>query len=381
MLGKKRLKELFLNVLALSIGLTVALILAEVILRVFTPNVLEQAGITRAAMYTPDPDLGWKLEPGFEGIEQKKDFLTHVRINQEGFRDDPYDETASGSVFSILGVGDSFTFGFGVEHEETYLELLEGYLNSSRPGHRNYQVFNTGVPGYSLEEYSMFLNNSWKKFDPDLVVIGVDINDHTDIQPYPKYDVVHGHIIDHRSNDADQDSERNTNEIAVLTRFKIFLYERFYLYRLLSRAKRNISAGCHVKVGAGESARIHREAEKAWEKASERLDQIRDLAEENDIGLVLVFIPHRSQVHPGIAGDAHIISGYFDDLDQRLKSYCRKNDILFANLLPYLVESAQRGEILYFLETDAHWNSNGHELAASGIRLTACNLYSSKDPT
>ena len=359
---KKRFKEFFLNVLALSIGLTVALILAEVILRVFTPDVLEQAGITRAAMYTPDQDLGWKLEPSFEGIEQKKDFLMHVRINQEGFRDDPYDEAASGSVFRILGVGDSFTFGFGVEHEKTYLELLEGYLNSSRPGHRNYQVFNTGVPGYSLEEYSMFLANSWKKFDPDLIVIGVDINDHTDIQPHPKYDVAHGYIIDHQSNDADQNSERNTNETATLTRFKIFLYERLYLYRFLSRAKRNISARRQVE--AAVTARIHREAEKAWEKASERLDHIRDLAEENDIGLVLVFIPHRSQVHPGIAGDAHIISGYFDDLDQRLESYCRKNDILFANLLPYLVESAQRGEISYFLETDAHWNSNGHELAA-----------------
>jgi hypothetical protein len=136
MLGKKSVKEFFLNVLVLSTGITVAFILLEVTLRIFTPDILKQVSITRAVMYTPDPDLGWKLKPNFEGIEQKKEFLIHVRINENGFRDESYDEDEieSGSAFRILGVGDSFTYGYGVEHDETYLELLEGYLSSLGQG-------------------------------------------------------------------------------------------------------------------------------------------------------------------------------------------------------------------------------------------------------
>jgi len=96
--------------------------------------------------------------------------------------------------------------------------------------------------------------------------------------------------------------------------------------------------------------------------------------------LVLVFICHRSQIHPGMAGDAHNINTYSHDLDQCVGSYCHKNDILFVNFLPYLVESAQRGKILYFLETGAHYNSEGHELAAMVIYdFLAQELFAEED--
>jgi len=220
----------------------------------------------------------------------------------------------------------------------------------------------------------MFLANSWKEFDPDLIIIGVTINDHTDIQPYPKYDVVYGYLVYHQANKANQiaiDPETGLPKRAVptspLMRFKVFMHEHSYLYSLLSIAGKNLVAACQADEGDNENERVELEVEEAWEKASERLDQIRELAEENDSGLVLVFIPHRSQVHPGLAVDAHIVSGYFDDWDRRIENYSRKHDILFINLLPYLVERAQRGETLYFLETDAHWNPNGHEVAARVI--------------
>ena len=105
----------------------------------------------------------------------------------------------------------------------------------------------------------------------------------------------------------------------------------------------------------------------AWEEASERLDQISRLSRENDIRLVLVFIPHRSQVHLGLPADAHIISDYFSDLDRRLENYCCEKDICFVNLLPYFVEGAYKGETLYYQESDAHWNPNGHKYAAMAI--------------
>ena len=70
------------------------------------------------------------------------------RINSDGFRDRRYARPKPTSVFRVLVLGDSITFGYGVEQAESYPKLLESELAEvarSVP----VEVLNLGVGGYN----------------------------------------------------------------------------------------------------------------------------------------------------------------------------------------------------------------------------------------
>ena len=368
---KPRLRKIIGYFAVVAFGAVLAALLMETLLRVFTPDVIDVGARVKANLYSPDPVLGWVMKSNFEGIEEKKEFRVTTRINERGFRDDSYAEGSPESSFRILALGDSFTYGYGVEHDETYLELLEVALNAPPTASRDYRVYNVAVPGYSLREYSTFLKTSWVEFDPDLIIIGIGSNDHTDsVLPHPKYDVADGYLVSYKGN-GDQDSN-NTDPVL---RVKIFLYKHFYVYRLLPETKRRVTDNREARRFEGQ---IESKVEEAWRQASGYLDQILEVAQQNSIPLVLIYIPHRSQVHPGLRVDFHIDTRLFDDFDQRIEEYSADRSVLYVNTLPEFVEQANRGETLYFVQTDAHWNVNGHRAAANMIYDALQQLLTAK---
>ena len=119
-----------------------------------------------------DPQLGWHHRPGQEGVfaNDKPPFRTHVRINGKGLRDDEcaYERTPGRS--RILVLGDSFAWGFGVEQEEAFAEVLERRLPDT-------EVINAGVSGYSTDQELLWLQKEGVKYRPDLVVLTFCGND------------------------------------------------------------------------------------------------------------------------------------------------------------------------------------------------------------
>jgi len=66
-----------------------------------------------------DKILGWKLKPYWSGKHYNYD--VRYTTNKQGFRGR---ETAKkGRSYAVIG--DSFTFGIGVENEETFVSLLD----------------------------------------------------------------------------------------------------------------------------------------------------------------------------------------------------------------------------------------------------------------
>lgn len=70
----------------------------------------------------------------FDGFDVKLDRVTHVRINSRGFRDYEYTIEKPQNTYRIIVLGDSFTFGLGVELNETYPKLLEESINNVSAG-------------------------------------------------------------------------------------------------------------------------------------------------------------------------------------------------------------------------------------------------------
>lgn len=94
--------------------------------------------------------------------------------NSEEINDDP-------SVFRILAIGDSFTFGFYVHNQETFPARLQERLNELLSG--RFQVLNAGVPGYTIEDELSYLEDKGLRLNPDLVILGVYTNDIFDLTP------------------------------------------------------------------------------------------------------------------------------------------------------------------------------------------------------
>lgn len=118
--------------------------------------------------------------PFEETKNSSQEFNYHIKMNQLGLRGklpklqkDPYE-------FRILTLGDSFMEGFGVEHDTSiFTYLLEKKLQFV---YANTTVVNGGIcgsnPFYEIDLY----RNKLKEFNPDLVLMSINIGDITDME-------------------------------------------------------------------------------------------------------------------------------------------------------------------------------------------------------
>ena len=98
-----------------------------------------------------------------------------VRINNAGFRDQAYSPDKTADTYRILILGDSFTFGHGVDNDEVYTEVLERLLNQhSRTA--TFEVLNLGIPGAGTDtEYFAF--QRYSNYHPDMILLQTFWND------------------------------------------------------------------------------------------------------------------------------------------------------------------------------------------------------------
>jgi lysophospholipase L1-like esterase len=116
--------------------------------------------------YVYSTDLGWGPRPGFSGrvYEESRE------LDSEGFFSvDSAQITAAGRP-RVVTLGDSTTFGYGVEVHETFAERLDDAL----PG---VDVINLSVPGYtSYQGYKLLLEHV-DRLAPFAVVVSFGFND------------------------------------------------------------------------------------------------------------------------------------------------------------------------------------------------------------
>lgn len=120
----------------------------------------------------PNPRIIYDLRPGLEGT-----FLGRpLAINRNGFRGQAYPTEKPKGAVRILGLGDSFMFGWGVIDEEPYMRLLELRLQEQFP-QLGWQVINTAVPGYNTVMEVAALKEKGLAYRPDFVLVEFVEND------------------------------------------------------------------------------------------------------------------------------------------------------------------------------------------------------------
>jgi lysophospholipase L1-like esterase len=111
--------------------------------------------------------------PGNEQEFRTTDFTYTARINNWGLREREIAPERDGK-YRILAIGDSFTYGWGVESEQTWLRLMEERM--VKDGY-NVETINCGKPGEGPPFYATLAEKVIPLFKPDLVIVGMLMGD------------------------------------------------------------------------------------------------------------------------------------------------------------------------------------------------------------
>ena len=106
-----------------------------------------------------DRHLGWAMAPYWTGRHRHTDFDVAYNTNARGFRG-----RFGQQGRKVAYVGDSFTFGLGVEDEETFVSLLQSPDRST---------WNLGVIGYSTDQEALLIERKVLEWQPDEIVLAV----------------------------------------------------------------------------------------------------------------------------------------------------------------------------------------------------------------
>ena len=121
------MKKNIFNVSLVLISLFVVIALGELILRIIRPDQIVHTG-REFNFHSFDHTYGWKGKPDATGrFGRYGEYLVQVKNNSMGMRDDEYPVEKKNGLPRFAFLGDSYTWGFGVEHEQIFMEILLVY--------------------------------------------------------------------------------------------------------------------------------------------------------------------------------------------------------------------------------------------------------------
>ena len=347
----------------MTVSVVVALLLAEALLHLFPGLLPVELQLTVRDRGIAHATIGSLPEPHSTGVLWTRDFKVAHEIDAYGFRNAvPWQDTVD-----VVAIGDSLTFGYGVEAHEAWPRILEAETGRS--------VINLGLIGAGPQQHLRLYETFGQDLDPELVVVGAYIaNDFWDTEMFDRWERsgASGNYLLWRdfSRPTARELERFGGRIRYLMKQESRLYQ---LVRYGQRALRSRRAGPPVVVepqpGAelqlrpayldGTTAHANKDTP-YFEMALESLRELRDQVALQGATLLVVLQPSKEETYLGLAGrpTPDPAKDYRDALDDL--------GVAYLDLGPVFRERAGRGDVLYFA-TDGHPNANGYRLTAEAL--------------
>jgi hypothetical protein len=317
----------------------------------------------RLPMCRADPLTIWRYRPDLHLTYRTAEFETQIRTNEAGLREGPIAPDAEG-VTTVLFIGDSFTFGWGVAEEQRYSEVLVRLLAEQQPGTR-LRIVNAGHWMYTFDQQLVVMKEMIERYQPAVVVQGF-------------YWMHVRTLFNHRlvraldgSLKAVEDSKIKVSDRGVL-KFRSDWLERpplnSHLVALIARWLLNLDL--HERVGDTvdymRPGSIKDEA--LWNLTDELVGETIKTLRTAGIAYVPFLIP--TSIEVGSTQWRHVNwtaatppTGIIEPSLPaiRLAAIFTENG---ANIVPLAAAMRERGgERLYFPE-DGHWTAEGHAVAA-----------------
>ncbi len=224
--------------------------------------------------YRFDEDCYWRLKAGQTGslwMGGGRFMSPTIHIDGDGFRRCG-DGRISADAVETLFLGDSYTFGLGVEDHETFCAkvaaLLEGAAIQSR---------NAGAPGYGIFQSAALLKREFKAGRvADVVILTI-----------PTGDVLRQPFSDEEF-EAYRATQKRRKRLRDVSRVATFVYRR--LIHLKQR-----KADAPRAVPNERRAKAEETFRKLWESDAQRIREMKALCDKNDALFVVLHWPQPSR--------------------------------------------------------------------------------------
>jgi len=370
-------KQLLVKVLLSIVSTITVFVGLEVVLRTWFPQPLRSKNVNRFHKVFIN-----ELIPNFEGTYYKSPDTNeydrfHVITNSEGLREKKtYGKKAPGTV-RILILGDSFTFGYGVDNNEAYPKKVEQLIHQDeKDGKINFEVLNAGTGGWGTVQEVMYLKEKGPYFQPDLVILGFFLGND---------------VYNNLSYEEDLRIEEERSRGSVSIPFKSFFQEKSHAYTFLASRYESLlitwglrKVPAYVDIGgqAGNKEKTEKHLQPSdlfLTSVPEQLQSgyqltkrlLKDLAQYSEESLnaefILMIIPERSQVNykPGYWEKWY--PTYNREIpSQIIREFAEDENIDLLDLLPVFSRIGAHMQ-LHYSKIDEHWNPQGHNLAALEI--------------
>ena len=184
-IGAKTVKQAAMNGLLILGSCLMAAVLGEIVVRLFYPppqkvSFREKAATgqrtdRRKKAFTIPTERGYRHAPLSELVIENHPWSPKIplvyRTNSLGYRNP---EIGPKKGKRLLFLGDSITFGQGVNEEWTFVRLLE---NLARAQGENWETVNGAVEGLGTNGELAVLNETGLALQPDIVVLDFYLND------------------------------------------------------------------------------------------------------------------------------------------------------------------------------------------------------------
>jgi GDSL-like Lipase/Acylhydrolase family len=179
-----RSKELLFILVALTFSLLVTLMLGEVIVRMAAPQDLSGTWLETA------PRGYLRNKSGGTARHQFGQRVVHYRFNDRHMRGG----TIGAGEVRVLALGESFTFGWLLEEQNTYLARLQQHADAAF-GADQFEILNGAAGGWGTEDYVLFLEDEGDLINPNVVLVFLGIDDTERAMNAPLYRLVDRHAL------------------------------------------------------------------------------------------------------------------------------------------------------------------------------------------
>jgi len=367
-----KLKNLGKNLLLLFVTILIFLFFFEIFLRVFYPQEIFPVNI-----YENSPTRRYVLKKNFFGTHYHPEFTVHYKTNSKGLRDYEHNYEKKNNTFRILVLGDSMTFGEGVEVNESYPKILEKLLNNNTQG-KKFEVINAALPAQNTDQELIYFMEEGYKYNPDLIILGFYIgNDIYGNYYWPVVLVDNGTMKHRKLNYYDITLRKYDKFIPfyhfLVTHSQAIVFFKFKISAILHNLRRrevNINENSSFTTRSlfliDETPLWHKVWNLTYFLIKKTNDEIKE--KNNSTKFVIVLIPHRVQVYEELWDEEFFNNTKANsELPNNLiKNFSRMENITIIDLLPKFKKFAEEGKQLYY-KIDEHLNKEGNKLAAEII--------------
>lgn len=273
-------------------------------------------------------------------------------------------------VTRIAVLGDSATFGWGVEDQEAYPAVLEQQLNAQGGLSRGglVEVINAGVIGTGTGEQALWCDLWVRQYAPSIVVLSLFPNDVDDDSRGGFFEVDAAGAVHPRSLEVLErglDAVRRTRAIANRTPGFDWLSQHSELFTWVRQGPTEFFTARHARAVGADEAAMQRGASLTQEELARLRGEIRWLRDRVAPGrLAVVFLPSAETFDRTRAGAA-AVSGRSAQIVSALHAMAAEDRTPFLDVQQAVGDRPEA--VSLFFADDPHANASGHRAFAAAV--------------